>query len=301
MTEQESSVPDTDTLAFVDEAGDGGFSRKLTSARDHKVALMCALLFPAERIEEFRSAFRPGYDRFVGALCRGGKPHITDAFAPGNEAWAAVAQSVRGEFCHLVRRLQIPVVYDARRLAVERKSFENMESIKSQAKAMSRSRVRIPEGPSQSRVEEELVIGLALKLDDFCDACKRHRVDLFFDEINEKLTKLYRSAMDRTGNISKSKHVVKGWDRETNSKTHGEISFQASASFPLDTQHLGDLYVAGKADPLILAADIVTNSLNDHLRRLPPDAFLNRPSSIAGWELECRVYGVRDNAIEDLI
>ena len=301
MTEQESSVPETDTLAFVDEAGAGGFSRNLTSARDHEVALVCALLFPAERIEEFRSSFRPGYDRFVDAMPDGGKPHITDAFAPGNEVWAAVAQSVRSEFYHLVHRLEIPVVYDARRLEVERKSFENMENIKSQAKAISRSRVRISEGPSQSRIEEELVIGLVLKLDDFCDAAQRHRVDLLFDEIDERLAKLYRGAMDRTGNISKTKHVVKGWDCETTSRVQGEISFQANASFPLDTQHLGNLHVVGKSDPLILAADIVTNSLNDHLRRLPSDAFLNRPSSIDGWELEFMVYGVRDDAIEDLI
>ena len=184
---------------------------------------------------------------------------------------------------------------------MERQSFEHMESIASQAKAMSHTRVRIPEDPSQSRVEEELITGLVLKLDAFCEANQRYRVDLFFDEIDEGLAKLYRKAMDRTGNISKTKHVVKGWDPETKSQVQGEISFQAHASFPLDTQHLGDLHVVGKADPLILAADIVTNSLNDHLRRLPSDAFLNRPSSIAGWELESSVYGVRDNAIEDII
>ena len=301
MTEQKTSIPDTDTLAFVDEAGARGFSRNLTSARDREVALMCALMFPPERIEEFRSSFRPGYDRFVGAMPDGGKPHITDAFAPGNEAWAAVAQSVRSEFYHLIRRSEIRVVYEARRLKVERQSFKHMESIKSQARAMSHSRARILEGPSQARVEEELIIGLVLKLDDFCEAAQRHRVDLFFDEIDEGLTKLYRKAMDRTGNISKTKHVVKGWDPEKKSLVRGAISSQAYASFPLDTQHLGDLHVVGKADPLILATDIVANSLNYHLRRLPPDAFLNRPSSIAGWELGSRVYGVRDNAIEDLI
>ena len=64
MTEQETSVPDTDTLAFVDEAGARGFSRKLPSARDHEVALMCALLFPAKRIEEFRSSHAAA--RFLG-------------------------------------------------------------------------------------------------------------------------------------------------------------------------------------------------------------------------------------------
>ena len=69
----------------------------------------------------------------------------------------------------------------------------------------------------------------------------------------------------------------------------------------MNTRLLGQLRVAGKQDLLILATDMVANSLYDHLAGLPAVAYLNRPQSIAGWKLQDRVYGARDDAIEDIL
>ena len=107
--------------------------------------------------------------------------------------------------------------------------------------------------------------------------------------------------MDRTRNIGKSRHVVKDWNPETRSQVQREISFETHAPFPLNIRFLGELHVVGKAGLLMLAADIVANSLYDHFQGLAPDAFLNRRPSIDGWDLEDRVYGSRDDAIEDII
>lgn len=301
MTKQTSNTSDTDTLAFIDESGARGYSRKLTSARDHELGLMCALLIPARRVEEFRNALRSGYERFLDAMPDGAKPHITDAFMPGNEHWGTVACSVRSEFHGLIRCLQIPVIYEARRLAVERNSYERREHLVSKAKVSRRSTIRISDRVSQSRVEDQLVLGLALKLDAFCEEFRRRRVDLLFDKIDGKTIRDYRAVVDRTRNIGRSRHIVRGWDPETKSQVRGEISFEAHAPFPLNTRFLGELHVMGKTDPLMLAVDIIANSLYNHLLRLPPGAFLNHPSSIDGWELKDRVYGVIDNAIEDII
>ena len=231
----------------------------------------------------------------------GAKPHITDAFMPGNECWATVACSVRSEFHGLIHRLQIPVVYDARRLAVERDSHKRQEDLVSQAKALRRSPIRIPDRPSQSKVEDHLVEGLALKLNAFCTDHRYQKVDLLFDKIDDKAKQGYHNIVAGTRSISKSNRIVKGWDPETESQVQGEISVKIHASFPLDTLFLGELRVVGKTEPLILAADIVANSLYNHLLNLPSDACLNRPSSIKEWDLESRVYGVRDDAIEDII
>ena len=296
-----ADLPVTDTLAFVDESGARGYSRKLTSARDHELGLVCALLVPAPRVQEFRDAFRPGYQRFVDAMPDGAKLHITDAFASGNEPWATAAKAVRSDFQGLIRRLQIPVIYEARRLAVERDSFELQENMVSQAKAARRSPIRVPDRPSQSTVEDHLVLGLALKLDAFCEDAGRQWIDLMFDELDAKVAQRYDDALNRTRNIGRSTRRVKGWDPQTKSRVEGEISFQANAPFPLHTRFLGELHVAGKLDPLVLATDIVANSLYDHLMSLPASAYLNRPQSIAGWELQDRVYGARDDAIEDII
>lgn len=301
MTPMPADPPATDTLAFIDESGARGYSRKLTPARDHELGLVCALLFPAPRVEEFRDAFRPGYQRFLDAMPDGAKLHITDAFASGNERWATAAHSVRSEFQGLIHSLEVPVVFEARRLAVERDAHELREDMVSRAKAVRRSPVRIPDRPSRSTVEEQLVLGLALKLDAFCEDARRRGVDLMFDELDAKVAQRYDDAVNRTRNIGRSTRRVKGWNPATKSRVEGQISFRADAPFPLNTRFLGHLCVAGKQDPLILATDIVANSLYDHLVALPDEAYLNRPQSIAGWELEDRVYGAREDAIEDIL
>ena len=301
LTKQTSNTSDVDTLAFIDESGARGYSRKLTASRDHDLGLMCALLIPAKRVEEFSNAFRSGYEQFLNSVPDGARHHITDAFMSGNEYWATVARSVRSEFHGLIRCLQIPVIYEARRLAVERSSYERREHLISQARASRRSSVRIPNRPSQSKVEDQLVFGLALKLDAFCEDFKRRRVDMLFDEIDDTVAQGYRTVVDKTRNIGKSRHVVRGWNPETRSQVRREISFETHAPFSLNTRFLGELHVVGKAAPLMLAADIVANSLYYHLQGLASDAFLNRPSSIDGWDLEDRVYGARDDAIEDII
>ena len=299
MTPLAADPPAADTLAFVDESGARGYSRKLTPARDHELGLVCALLVPAPRVEEFRDAFRPGYQRFLDAMPEGAKLHITDAFASGNERWATVARSVRSEFHKLIGDLEIPVIYEARRLAVDRKSHELTEALISRAKATSRSPVAVSDRPSQSTVEESLLVGLSLKLDAFCEDAERQQIDLLFDALDGKVAQLYRAHIERTRNIGKSTCTVKGWNRETKSRVEAQLSCEAHASFTLNTRFLGELVVAGKADPLVLAADIVANSLYNHLKRLSPAAPLNNPASIDGWNLEERVYGTMDNAISD--
>lgn len=301
MAKQASDTHDPDVLAFIDESGARGYSRNLEADRDPEIGLMCALLIPAGHVENYRNAFLPGYKRFLDAMPDNAKLHITDAFTLGNECWATIARSVRSEFHRLIHCLQIYVVYDARRLAVERESHERQKTLVSQAKKLRRSPIRISDRPSQSKVEDELVLGLALKLNAFCQDFGYQKVDLWFDEIDNRVAQRYSKLVAEISNISDSRYVVKGWNPETKSKVQGEISFRIHASIPLDALFLGELHVVGKKDPLILAADIVTNSLYDHLLSLSSGACLNRPSSIEGWTLENRVYGVRDDAIEDII
>ncbi len=301
MTKQTLDTLGADVLAFIDEAGARGYSRRLTPTRDREIGLMCALLFPAAHVEAFRNFFRPGYQKFLEVTPDNAKLHITDAFASGDESRATVARTVRSEFFDLLCRYEIPVVYEARRLKLERDSHERLEDLISKSKAARRSPIRISERPSNSRVEEQLMLGLALKLDAFCEDFNFRQVDILFDNIDRPIADVYREVIESSRNVEKSSQVVPGWNLETNSRVQGEISIEVHTSIPLNTQFLGELRVGGEEDPLLLAADIVANSLYGHLQDLSPSATLNSPTSISGWNLKCRVYGVRENAIEDII
>ena len=301
MTQQVRTDAGADTLAFVDESGAGGLSSKLTPDRDHELGLVCALLVPASRVQEFRDAFRPGYESFADAMPSGAKLHITDAFASGNESWARVARRVRSEFHGLVHRLGIPLIYEARRLRIDRESHNLLHNIPSPDDSSRNSSPRLRGHPSRSRVESHLVLGLSLKLDAFCADYQLHKVDLLFDNLDGKLARLYRDTIERTRKVGNSTHILKSRHPDPALRTEFKLSFESDSPIPLSTRFLGQLRIAGKSDPLVLAADSLANALYDHLTSLPSDAHLNRPSSIEGWDLAHRVYGVRDDAIEDII
>jgi hypothetical protein len=95
MIAADPSPPKPDVICFIDEAGDRGYLRNLTAYDDDKISVLCALPVPAEHLDDVRSVVSPLYREFVTAAPPGAKLHITDAFKPGNEAWAAVARDVR--------------------------------------------------------------------------------------------------------------------------------------------------------------------------------------------------------------
>ncbi|MGO9047645.1 MAG: hypothetical protein ACLQFW_12275 [Xanthobacteraceae bacterium] len=173
------------------------------------------------------------------------------------------------------------------------------------AQAAKRSNIRIAGAnrPSDARVEDDLVMCLSLRLDAFAAdmASQVHdvaQVDLLFDETD--MAEHYEAIIQRTREISKAVTKVSGWDPALSKRVQGTVELTATAPFRLDTKYIGGIHVIGKAHPLVLAADIVTNYLAHHLKQLPPNAPLNAPSSIAEWELEDRVWSVFDNATDDL-
>jgi hypothetical protein len=292
----------SDIVAYIDEAGEKGFLRNLSHDRDSKVGLICCLAYPAERLDEMREAYRDGFNRFCAAAPIGEKTHITDAFRSGNEPWAAVARNVREEFFGLIRSQEVHVIYDARRLMLQREAHERMEALRAEARAAKRSTIRISERPSADRVETQLIRGLTLKLDALATDLNRSCVDLYFDEIDIELSRHYEQTIEGLRNISANSHEVKGWDPNTKQQVRGRINFSIkNAPFDLDIKRIGKIKVVGKDDPLVLATDIVANALNHHLCKLPVETKLNAPASIATWALGDQVWGVIDNAFEDII
>ena len=289
-------------VAYVDEAGEKGFSRNLIPDCDPKIGLMCALAYPAEKLEQLREAYRDGFDRFCAGAPAGEKIHFTSAFKPGNEAWAIVAHVVREEFFQLIRTQTIPIIYDARRLALQREGHERLETLKAEAKKAKQSRIRIPERPSAAKIETQLIEGLTLKLDALAIDLNCAMLDLYFDEIDIGLSQHYEQTIERLRHINANTDIVKGYDPSTKQQVSGSISLTVgNAGFDIDIKRIGKIKVIGKDDPLILATDAVANHLYRHLSGLLPNAKLNAPSSIEAWDLSDRVWGVREDAIEDII
>jgi hypothetical protein len=291
-------------VAFIDEAGEKGFIRNLDPQRDHEIGVLGALVFPEQRLEEFRTEFSHPFERFK---TEGGerlkKLHIVEAFKPGNEDLRPMAIEVRDAIFELLRSKQVPIVYCARRMRSLREAHERLEKLKAEAKAARQAtHIAIRDRPSTDRVEQDLMIGLALRLDAFAEDAKLNQIDLMTDDMDLPILAGLTESANRTRSISSSQKVIKAFDLNDRRQVEGTISFTVpNPPFELDTKHLGALGILGKVDPLVFATDTVVNALNDHLSSLAPDQRLNAPSSIAGWALQDRVYGVMDDALEDIL
>lgn len=294
--------------AYVDEAGAKGLLRNLDATTDDQIALIAAIVIPLKDRDRFRTPFEAQFERFKAA-----RPpnvdslHITDAFGSGSSEWAKVAEDARNEIFASIRALKIPIVYDARRLRIARASYQRVQQLVDDAHAQRRSNVAITRRPSAERVDETCMIGLVLKLDALASDCDIGLVDLMTDQLDKAIAKIFEEMVDRARTAGEPKeYVTSGWDRDARKKLQGSIrsSITDMAGKPLEwlkARHLGDLVVLGKDDALVFVADVVANALHHHLSKLPPDAPLNQPSSVDGWPLSDRVYGVRDDAIEDKI
>ncbi|MBO1112202.1 hypothetical protein [Bordetella petrii] len=294
-------------IAYVDESGPSkaGYVRNLTEDRDEQFGVLCAVVVPTELKDQVESAFRPAFERFVAGAPEGEKWHITDAFKPGYEAWGEAAKSAREEAWRIVAQFNLCVVYDARRAALSRSRHELQQSFLKPLAAARRSDVDIPElrRLSDETMEGHLSEGLLLKLDCWAIDHHRERVDLAFDEMDQKLERTVNEVKKGLEELAHSSDVVKGFNKATREHVKGKIEISANAphsNLPLSIERIGSISVLGKAQPLVLLADFVANALAHHLGNLSENAMLNAPASIAGWVLEKHVYGVRDDALEDL-
>ena len=282
-----------DVLVYVDEAGDRGLVRNLTPADDDKISVIAALPVPAAMRAAASQLIAPLYARFVAGMPPDAKPHITDAFAPGREAWATIAREVRSDLEGIFRRNGFVIVYAARRFGVARQSFIHFQSVKANAKASASDRYKVSRGnrPSDDRVEDVLVSTLGLLMEEFAAQENHQRVDLMFDEIDASVAARHAADLNRIRTISRLSRTVSGWDTVEQKRVEGRIDFEALADFELDTRRLGQIDVIGKRDPLVFAADVVANGLWRHLKSLDVDAALNATTSLEGWSLGDRVWG----------
>jgi hypothetical protein len=292
-----------DLFAYADEAGVRGPVRDLTPAGDHETSLICTLPVPAEHDNYLRQRCRPLFERFRAAAPPGAALHITDAFSPGNEAWGAVAETVRYELFSMMHASRVVVVYVARRAGLARAMHEAGETVRADANSKKLSKVKIvgANRPSDLRIEDDLMINLGLMLDAFAEQEGRKRVDIKFDQTDPAVAARYEKALEITRNVSRTQDTVKGWDPDRQEQVSRDLIINAGAPFPLDSRFLGEISVVGKDDPLILLADVVANSLWRHLNALPHDAKLNNVSSVAKWPLGELVWGKDHEKLFDVI
>jgi len=277
-------------IAYIDESGQRGYERKFSEGQAHQLGLMASLIIPCELHDQIVDQFRPGFERFRDAAPAGARLHITDAWRRGNDGWATVAEAVREEFFNLIRTREIPIIYDARRVATARARHALHLAQDERLRTLPGTRADIPEFVDEAQLDHRLIEGLLWKLKWLAGETGYDNLDLHFDGLQPDQMAQYVDIM-RTLN------------RANSTQGNPPITFThtSNITLPLDAVTLNTPRIVGKDAPLILAVDMVANSLNRHLKDLPADAPLNIKSATTGWTLADRVLVSADVDISDIL
>jgi hypothetical protein len=213
------------------------------------------------------------------------------------------AEQVRYELFSMMHASRVVVVYVARRAGLARTMYEAGETVLADAKSKKLSKVKIvgADRPNDLRIEDDVMVSLALMLDTFAEHEKRKRVDIRFDQTDAAVVDRYEGALEITRNVSRSQRTVRGWDPDKEEKVSRELIIEAGAPFRLDSRFLGKITVVGKDNPLIFITDVVANALWRHLCSLPHDAKLNNAFSVADWPLGELVWGKDHDKLFDTL
>lgn len=277
-------------IAYIDESGQRGYERKFVEGQAHQLGLMAALVIPCELHDQIVEQFRPGFERFRNAAPDGARLHITDAWRRGNEAWAAVAEVVREEFFNLIRAREIPIIYDARRVATARTRHAMHVAQEERLRRLPSVPADIPEYVDEAQMDHRLLEGLSWKLKWLAGETDYDNLDLRFDGLQPDQATQYAE-------------IIKSLTPSTFAQgaSSEKLTCTSNIQFPLDAVTLNTPSIVGKEAPMILAIDMVANSLNNHLQKLPADAPLNIKSSTIGWALADRALVPDDVDFSDIL
>jgi len=110
-----------------------------------------------------------------------------------------MADAVREEICKAIESTETPVIYAARRLGLLRSSFQRMEAIEREAKNSRRNtNIKMNVRPSTDRIEDDLIIGLALCLDALAQDFEIETINVASDEIDAPIAKQLGKNIDLT-------------------------------------------------------------------------------------------------------
>lgn len=282
-------APPADAMGIVDEAGFTGKVKNLAPERDDEIGLVAALMLPDGDLEKWEAEFRPPFEAFRASAPAGAKLHVTDAFASGDTAWAAVAAASRRDVFDRIQRLRLLVVYTARRAVVARTTHALMSEIRDRAQAASPPHITVSRRPSTTRHVAECFQGVVSVIDILAGSAGCGHVALYSDTIDATVLADMEAAADRLRRLSRRETEIRGFDKAAKLRLAGKISF--SVDLPgIDVSRVGRLEPLGKSSALVFASDVVCNALLHHLEGLPRNLPLNTMRSVEGFALERQVF-----------
>lgn len=267
-------------MLACDESGSKGYA-DLTESSPGEFGIFAGLLVPSELLPKAEAKFDEIASRYKPAT---GKLHITD-LQPAQMA------AVRQEIINAILELQIPCLFDAVYVAGFHEVHRLGESLVERAKERRTSKIRMSANKAKpASLHQALFEGLYGKTLAFCIVrnVQQLRLEVRTDQVDKPIFESFEECSKTLFELGATVERVTGFDPENGEVVSGEIRVTHDLDpLPITLTELSFTMVTS-TNGLILAADVLANSLHHHIRtKYVADTYgpLNIPDAVAGHHL----------------
>jgi hypothetical protein len=246
----------THIIFACDESGAKGFADN-DERLPGEVGVFAGILMPQEYVAQRLPPFQAVVQKYAR---QDGKLHIAELNPTEKEA-------LRNDMYEAIRKSELPCFWYAIHVAGLHSWYRRSEDVHSQARKARRSQVKMGSARSNpASLHNELFSGLYSHLIAFCEERKREElyVEIRLDPVDEPIVKMFSESANSLLNIDPKTKNVTGFDPITQKVVSGSVS--SKISWPDDlrinvTVRSLELKVVDDSDGLVLAADVLANSL----------------------------------------
>lgn len=265
-----------------DESGSKGYADR-DEQTIAEVGVFVGILVPGELLASAQAQFDVIAQKYQTTQ---GKVHITD-LTPVQQG------ALRKEIFDLIENLQLPCLFEATHVAGFHCYHQSVEAMAELTISQRRSPVKqSTNGPKPESLHEALFFGLYSKLLAFCLEREKTflHIEVRTDQVDAPIFKNFQAAAKGLLDYGAKIQLVTGFDPVTQKIVKGTIAtaeVPAAHQLPITITQL-DFKTINTLDGIVLAADVLANSLAHHYRnRGSSERYrcLNRPESVEGHPL----------------
>lgn len=248
-----------------------------------EVGVFAGILIPGELLASAQAKFDAVAQKYQTSL---GKVHITD-LTPMQQG------QLRKEMFDLIEQLHLPCFFEATHVAGFHAYYWRVQAMIKQAMAQRRSPIKLSaKGARPDSLHEALFFGLYSKLLAFCMERGKMllHIEVRTDQVDAPIFKNFQAAAKSLLDYGANIQTVTGFDPDTKKVVKGAVEIPAvppAQQLPITITQI-DFKRINTLDGLVLAADVLANSLTYHYRvRGKEERYrrLNTPDALVGHAL----------------
>lgn len=276
-----------------DESGAKGYSSQ-KEQYSGEVGIFAGLLITDHQLEAFDLKMQELVKNHTSNMS---KRHIADL--PSDKA-----QKLRKDVFQAIKNYKLVCLYEAIHVQGFYCEANRIREVAKNARQNSRSCIRINSHEKPESLHDVLFEGLFLKALAWCieQREKQAHLTIMMDHVDAAIAKRMQSAAQAAIDFSPQETPVKGFDMQIRRPVFSSIKIELDVPKSYGFDEFGSasftLNVLDRNEPILLAADIVANSLNHHFKQRRGDK-IGRPvcsrEAICGHALSECFWGFMDH------